>query len=137
MRTALIRTTLIALTLVFAAAPGQAAAPAPADASSLSDAQIDQRIRFLEERLDDSKRHGQIWYGSWLMINGGSMVGHGVAAALTSDHDDTVDRSTNAVLGAIGVANLFLRPLEARYGADPIRGLPEATREDKLAKLRA
>jgi hypothetical protein len=126
---------LIAQVLV--AASGHAAEPAPADQASLSDAQIDQRIQFLEQRLDDSKTHGQIWFWSWLAINSGSMVGNGIVAGTRSEHDDQVNYATGAVLGAIGVADQFLRPLEARYGADPIRRLPEATREQKLAKLRA
>jgi hypothetical protein len=91
--------------------------------------QIDRRIQFLEQRLDDSRTHGQIWFWSWLAINGGSMVGNGIVAGLSGQHDDRVNYATGAALGAIGVADLFLRPLEARYGADAIRGLPEPTRE--------
>jgi hypothetical protein len=130
--------TLVALAaLALVEASGQAAEPAPADHASLSDAQIDQRIQFLEQRLDDSRTHGQIWYWSWFAINGGSMVGNGIVAGMSGQHDDRVNYWTGAALGAIGVADLLLRPLEARYGADPVRGLPEATREEKLAKLRA
>jgi hypothetical protein len=132
------RATLVALIVeVLVAVSGHAAEPAPADHASLSDAQIDQRIRFLEQRLDDSKTHGQIWFWSWLVINSGSMVGNGIMAGTRREHDDEVNYAIGAVLGAIGVADVLLRPLEARYGADPIRGLPEATREQKLAKLRA
>jgi hypothetical protein len=135
-RAGLVRILRIAWAVVLVAGPLQAAEPAPADHTGLSDAQIDQRIQFLEQRLDDSKTHGQIWFWSWLAINGGSMVGNGIVAGTRSEHDDQVNYATGAVLGAIGVADLFLRPLEARYGADPIRGVPEATREQKLAKLR-
>jgi len=115
----------------------QAADPAPADHAGLSDAQIDRRIAFLEQRLEDSRTHGQIWFWSWLAINGGSMVGNGIVAGMSGQHDDQVNYATGAVLGAIGVADLFLRPLAARYGAASIHGLPEATRAQKLAKLRA
>jgi hypothetical protein len=65
------------------------------------------------------------------------MVGNGIAAGMSGQHDDRVNYGTGAVLGAIGVADQLLRPLEARYGANPVRGLPEATRAQKLAKLRA
>jgi hypothetical protein len=115
----------------------QAAEPAAAAHAGLSDAQIDRRIDFLEQRLDDSRTHGQIWFWSWLAINGGSMVGNGIVAGMSGQHDDRVNYGTGAVLGAIGVADQLLRPLEARYGANPVRGLPEATRAQKLAKLRA
>ena len=65
------------------------------------------------------------------------MVGNAVIAGKRGQHDDQVNYATGAALGAIGVADQLLRPLEARYGADPIRGLPDATREQKLAKMRA
>ena len=136
MQRVLIRTTLATLMLAVAVVTGQAAEQAP-DASSESDAELDRRIQFLEERLDDSRTHGQIWHWSWLTINGGSMIGNGIGAALTDDHDDTVQFATGATLGAIGLTNIFLRPMEARFGSDPVRGLPQGTREEKLAKLRA
>jgi len=50
--------------------------PSPAGHAGLSDAEIDRRIDFLEQKLDDSRTHGQIWYWSWLAINGGSTVGN-------------------------------------------------------------
>jgi hypothetical protein len=132
-----VRIILIAQIMLLAAASGEAAAPAPGDEASLSDGQIDQRIQFLEQRLDDSRTHGQIWYWSWMAINAGSMVGDGIVAGMSGQHDDRVNYWTGAALGAIGVSDQLLRPLEARYGADPVRGLPQATREQKLAKLRA
>jgi hypothetical protein len=110
---------------LLAASVAKAAEPASAGHAGLDDAEIEQRIRFLEQRLDDSRTHGQIWYWSWLAINGGSMVGNGIVAGLSGQHDDRVNYATGAALGAIGVADLFLRPLEARYGAAPIRRLPE------------
>ena len=138
-RTALVdwKWCIVAALLVVLAGPGQAAEPAPQDHSSLSDTQIDRRIQFLEQRLDDSKTHGQIWFWSWMTINAGSAVGNTVAASMSGQHDDRVNYATGAALGAIGVADQLLRPLEARFGADGIRGLPDATREQKLAKLRA
>ena len=60
---------------LLAASVAKAAEPAPAGHAGLDDAEISRRIRFLEQRLDDSRTHGQIWYWSWLTINGGSMVG--------------------------------------------------------------
>jgi len=105
--------------------------------TSASDAELDKRLQFLEERLDASRLHGQIWYWSWMAIDAGSAVWLGVQAGLNDHEDDAVNNAVNAGLGAIGVADLLLRPLEARRGANPIRGLPDQTREEKITKVRA
>jgi hypothetical protein len=105
--------------------------------TSLPDSILEQRIRFIEERLDRRRHHGQIWHWSWMTINAGSAVGLGVVAAMSRHEDDAVNNGVQAGVAAIGVADLLLRPLEARYGAAPIRDLPEATRTEKLTKLRA
>lgn len=105
--------------------------------TTLSDEVIEARIRFIEERLDARQLNGQIWYWSWMTLNGGAMVGLGIAAGLADDNDDRVNNGVNAGLAAMGVGDLLFRPLEARFGAEPIRGLPEATRQEKIDKLRA
>ncbi len=125
----------VVLAAVFSLASASASAQQLSQ-SSLTDAEIDQRLRFLEQRLDDSKLHGQIWHWSWLTVNGGSAVASTAMAIGTSDHDDTVSQSVQAARATIGTANMLLDPLEARHGADNIRDLPESTREQKLAKLR-
>ncbi len=137
-----LRYILLALILAVAAAPARAAAETPAEDAGLpdaglSDAAIVERLRFIEDRLDASRLHGQVWYWSWMAINGGSTVGLGIAAGLSRHEDDQVNNGVQAGVAAIGVADLLLRPLEARLGAAPIAELPEATRTEKLAKLRA
>ncbi|EAR21551.1 hypothetical protein [Nitrococcus mobilis] len=107
------------------------------DDSGLPDAVIEQRLRFLENRLQESKTQGQIWSYSWLAINGVSMVGLGAAAALADNDDDRVKDAAYAANAGIGLAYMLVTPLEARLGASLIVTLPERTREQKLAKLRA
>lgn len=107
------------------------------DSVTLSDAVIEKRIRYIEERLDAHKRHGEIWYWSWMVVNSGAVVGLSLAAGLTDETSDRVNFASQAGLAGLGVADLLFRPLEARYGADPIRGMPEETRAEKLAKLGA
>ncbi len=104
---------------------------------ALTDSVIDQRIAFIVERLDASATHGQIWHWSWMTINAGSAIGLGIVAGLADHEDDAVNNAVQAGVAAIGVADLVFRPLEARYGAAPIRVLPENTRAEKLAKLAA
>ncbi len=130
-------TATVVLLVAIVAMSMSGAALAQTGGTSATDADIDRRLRFLEERLDDNKLHGQLWWYGWLTINGGSMAGLGLAAGLTDDNDDTVKNATNATKAAIGLTRMLINPLEARFGADKIRELPEASREQKLAKLRA
>ncbi|MDJ0946604.1 MAG: hypothetical protein QNJ30_24415 [Kiloniellales bacterium] len=123
--------------LALLAAPAWAENLAQSGGTSATDADIDRRLRFLEQRLDDSKLHGQIWWYGWLGINSGAMVAGGLTAGLSDDNDDTVKNATNAAKAAIGLTRMAINPLEARFGADKVRDLPEATREEKLTKLRA
>lgn len=131
-----LRCILLTLALAAAAAKG-AVAETPATDAGVPDAAIVERLRFIEERLDASRLHGQVWYWSWMAINGGSTVGLVIAAGLSRHEDDQVNNGVQAGVAAIGVADLLFRPLEARLGAAPIEGLPEATHAEKLAKLRA
>jgi hypothetical protein len=105
--------------------------------TNLADSVLEQRLRFLEQKLEDSRTHGQIWYWSWMSIDVGSMVALGIDAGLTKHEDDAVNSGVNAGLAAIGIADLLFRPLEAGHGADPISIFGAQTREQKIGKLRA
>lgn len=116
--------------------PADAAGQPGAVDTSLSDAEMDRRIDFIERQLDASKLHAQIWYWSWMTINVGATVGLSVGSALTDDGDTRASFIPQAVLAALGVADLTVfRPLEARFGAEPIENLPQDTRAQRLAKL--
>jgi hypothetical protein len=115
-----------------ASAPLPQLAPPP---PTLSDAEVQRRYDFIKQRLDASKLHAQIWYGSWLAISGGSAA-YGVVEAAMSDNDgDRADGVAGAILGTIGVGYVVLVPLQARYGADNLRGLPDATPEERRMRL--
>lgn len=105
--------------------------------TTLADSVLEQRLRLIERKLDRSRTHGQAWYWSWMSIDVGSMVWLGIEAGLAKHEDDAVNYGVNAGLAAVGIADLLLRPLEARHGADPIAPLAEQTREQKISKLRA
>ncbi len=102
-----------------------------------SDAEVERRLEFLEERLDASRRRGQYWFYGWGAVMGGSVIANGVRAGL----DDSEDHRTMALVevgkATLGLADLMLRPLEARHGADSIRSMPSATPEQRLRQLEA
>jgi len=106
-------------------------------ASRLSDAEIDSRIAFVTERLDENRLHAAAWKYGWLVVNGGGMIAASTQAAVThklgSDHQ--VSDITQAVKGAIGVCFLVFNPMPGTSGADPVREMPDQTHEEKLARL--
>jgi hypothetical protein len=107
------------------------------DLTSLSDEAINARTEFLERRLDGERRGAQFWHYGWGAFNGASML---ATAALAATDDNRKDRNTDIVQSAqslVGVLNVFLRPLPALSGADPVRAMPGETREERIARLAA
>jgi hypothetical protein len=107
----------------------------PAPAASLTDEQIEQRIAFLDRRLDQSQTHSFLWQYGWMAVNGGGGVASGVQAGLDHGNDRIFD-VLEAVKSGIGVVYLVLRPMPGWRGAGPIRAMPDATRADRIARLR-
>src|SRR5215470_16322157 len=111
-------------------------APLTRDAAALSDVELARRTDFIEQRLDARKTPAQIWHWSWLAINGGTGVALNTAMAVTEDaKEERAAAVVQAVLGAVGVATLYIDPMKARYGSEPLRALPDETREQRVAKL--
>jgi hypothetical protein len=107
----------------------------PAHLSSLSDAEIDERQQYLEHRLDDGRLYASLWWKGW---TGFYALGVGVQstrAAIESEDGKQADLVVSAVKALGGTINLLRHPLAWTDGADPVRELPNATREDRLARL--
>jgi hypothetical protein len=114
-------------------AAGQSGGP-----SDLSDPEIERRVAFVERSLEANQLHAQIWFWSWLTVNAASTVGLSVGAALTDDNAHRVNMIGNAALAALGISDMLLfRPVNARFGAEPIRRLPDETRQERVRKLAA
>jgi hypothetical protein len=107
-------------------------------AEKLSDAELDRRVDFLTEKLDENRLHAAAWKYGWLVVNAGGGIAAAVQAAVVHN-DNQPDHQTSdicqAVKGAIGVTYLLLNPMPGTSGADPVRELPNVTHEDKMARL--
>jgi len=103
-------------------------------AQGLTDNQIEQRLTYLEDCLDDNRLHAQAWQYGWMFIDtAGSLSSAGLAA--TGSADDRAYYIMHAVKGAIGVIYLAIAPVPGRSGADPIRAMPADTHSDKMTQL--
>lgn len=108
-----------------------------AEAAQLSDEQIEKRVDFVTQRLEDTRTHAAWWYYGFLAVNGIGMVTGAATAAVEDDEDDKIYDILNASLGLIGVTYMVADPLPGRSGADPVTGMPSTTHEDRAAQLAA
>jgi|SRR5271157_2526168 len=107
----------------------------PTFSAPRTDAELDARLHFLEDRLDAGRRHAQVWYYGWLGFNTACLAYTTASATVDSARSRSFD-IVNASQAAIGVADLvFVRPIPGREGADPIRGPADASHADKVARL--
>lgn len=101
-----------------------------------SDAGVEERLAFLEERLDASQKHGMWWQWGWMGVSAGGLVAS-TAMAVTDHGEERVNDIVEATKGGIGVVYLTVAPLKARLGAHPIRELPSGTPDERETQLRA
>lgn len=130
--------------LVLAICIGSAAALAadeepveiPARLRILNDEQVQQRLAFLEEQLEENRTHATWWQNGWTTFYALGIVIQSTRAGLEGDHKGRQgDYIVSAVKAAFGVTALLARPLRARNGADNVRALPDGTSEDRLRRL--
>ena len=104
-------------------------------AASLTDTEIERRVAYLTEHLDESRLHAEAWQFGWLAINAGGAAVSTVQA--TSDHgNEQVFDIIEAVKGGIGTTYQFVRPIPAWRGATLVHRMPNNTHEEKVAQLR-
>jgi hypothetical protein len=131
----------IAAAVVAAAMGGplqaEEARPGALNLSRLSDVQLDQRIAFIEQRLDRERNGAMWWQWGW---TGFHIASAAYSAATIATSDDRKDRRTAIVDGvqaAAAATYQIIAPHAAWRGGDPVREMPSATRADREAQLAA
>ena len=103
--------------------------------SALGDEEISQRLRFIEQRLDDGRRHASYWQHGWSGFYAISGALQGASAIRTDDGDNRANSIVGATKSALALTTQLLQPLNARLGADEIRAMPGDSRADRLNQL--
>lgn len=98
------------------------------------DAEVQARLTFLRDALEDTERHAQLWAWGWLSFYVVGLGVQGTRAVLTDDRAARADFLVGAVKAGIGITAHALRLPRARLGADDI---PEADALDADANLAA
>ena len=106
------------------AAPPVSELPPPS-----SEREAEQRLRFVEARLDAGRRHAQLWHWGWTAANGGSIAMNAASLALDDDSGSRTYSGLQIGISTLGLVDLLVRdPVPGRAGADPIRAGDPATR---------
>jgi len=92
-------------------------------------------VDFIAERLDASRRRGDLWSRGWWAANTAGMAVGVVSVAVASDRPERAAGIVTAALGAGGLVYQELLPMRVRHGADPIRALPDDSHAERLARL--
>lgn len=104
-------------------------------ATGVSD--LDDRLRYLNEGLDDIKRPSQFWQYGWSGFYGLSGVAQLAGAIGEDDNDDAAVFYVGAVKSLGGLTMMLLKPLPVVSQGSELSRLPQETRQQKLERLAA
>lgn len=111
---------------------GQATAQSLHD---ISESELDQRLNFIETRLEGLNPNASYWQYGWTGFYAVSAVGQ---AALAIDEDDGDDQ-TNYIVGAVksagGLVQMLIKPLPAATSHSSFQSMPSQTRAERILKL--
>ena len=108
-----------------------------AQTTPLSEEEIDQRLAFIEQRLNAGQPGARRWQYGWSGLFAANAAFQGFMAIKSNNGDNQVSYTVDAVKSAGALALMLLRPLPAIDGAEPLEAMPAANREQKYARLQA
>jgi hypothetical protein len=125
----------LALALLLAVWPAGATADSTASRAAMSDAELEQRLAFIEARLDKRQPGARRWQYGWTGFYSLTSAGQAFAALDSDDNDDQLNYAVGAVKSAGGLALLLLKPQPALGSKDTFATLPAQNRAQRLDKL--
>jgi len=123
--------------------------PITRNPAGLSDAELDARLAFLEQRLDDGETYAKYWQWGWTGgYSLGIVYGVGESIACCSNkksgpansvkkkrNEQRVNYIVTAAKAAIGTSRMLFWRHPGRNGADSMRAIEGDSREARLARL--
>jgi hypothetical protein len=125
---------LLALVAALAAAPARA--EPPPDGPACAD-DVQARLTFLEQRLDERRIWADRWWKAWTVTYGIGTAVQSVRAGIEDDDGEQADFTVSAVKALFGTARLLWSPPTARKGADPMRAIAANDAAGCAARLAA
>jgi hypothetical protein len=131
----LLRRLALVLALATGTGPALAQVPfaVPGDLDRLPASEVEARLDFLTERLDDGRFSAAAWQYGWSGFYGVSTLVNGVGLVTAGDSDARVVSLVDGLKSVGALAELVTDPLPARLGAEPIRAVPDDAARLRLA----
>jgi len=123
------------LLALFVWSPYTCAEQADRLSDEISNAELEQRLKFIETRLARQSPNARYWQHGWTGFHAASAVVQGVLAVDADDSDDEVNYLVGAVKSTGALAQMLIRPLPAVQSATRFQALPSRSREERIHKV--
>ncbi len=121
-----------AATTLLAAAALASSATAAAEPS---DAEVSQRLNFIETRLQRATFSARLWWSAWYYGYVVVTVGEAGVALGTTNRGLRTDSAVGAAFATLGVLGIGVAPFPPRYAAATLDALPAGTPAERRRKL--
>ena len=104
--------------------------------------EAEERIDFIEERLELGTKNAKRWQYTWTAVFGASAAYNGVSILSTmnkadeQEENDHFDFKINGIKSLLAFGKMIADPLTAYSAYEEILLLPDATFEEKMTKMR-
>lgn len=95
------------------------------------EADIDQRLAFLEDRISTQHLHAKLWWGGWLSFYGIGTVVQTTRAIMEDDRSVQADLIVSVVKSTGGMIRYLVDPMKGIQGLDDFAG---ETKQARLAR---
>jgi len=101
----------------------------------ISDAELEQRLKFIETRLGKLNPNARYWQHGWTGFYTATAIGQPILAVNEDDNDGETNYIVGTVKSVGGLALMLLKPLPAVKSYDRFQSIPAQTRAERMHKL--
>jgi hypothetical protein len=101
----------------------------------LSDSQIEERLRVVQQMLKQGEPNADRWWCGWLIGYSAATVGQGAIFLTSDDKKLRQDMALGAVTTLLGAVGQIVDPMVPGYAPNRLGSFPESTPEQRRIKL--